>query len=78
MPIAANSIVLKPQHHRRQDGIGLYFPYEESLIALAKGLEGARWSKTNGCWYLPGDRVQVKVINFLKLHVEKVNFINYE
>lgn len=62
MPTAATSVQLKPLHHRGQDCIALYFPYEKSLIALVKGLEGARWSKTNGCWYLPGDRAKVKVI----------------
>ena len=67
MPTAASSVVLKLLHHRGQDCIALHFPYEKSLIALAKGLEGARWSKTKGCWYVPGDRGKVKEINLLKL-----------
>ena len=50
MPTAASCVVLKPLPHRGEEGLARYFPCEKALVALAKGLEGARWSKTKGCW----------------------------
>ena len=50
------SITLKHLHHRGDDQIGLYFEYNPELIAAVKKLDGARWSASKRCWYVPSER----------------------
>lgn len=46
------SILLKKIHHREQDCIGIFFPYDAKLKTQLKDM-GAIYSKTFGCYYLP-------------------------
>jgi len=42
---------LRKLFHREGFQIGLFFDFDEELIKKAKKI-GARWSKTNKCWYV--------------------------
>ena len=46
------TIVLKPLHHRGQECINIYFERNAVLQSLIQKNIGARWSKTNSCWYV--------------------------
>ncbi len=40
-------------HHRGMDQIELRFAYDDAIRDHIKQLEGVKWSKTHGCFYLP-------------------------
>ena len=45
-------VLLKPFFHRNEECIGIYFKNDTALnIATKKA--GAKWSRTNKCWYVP-------------------------
>ena len=46
------TIILKPLHHRGQECIGIYFEKNAVLQQAIQKLSGAKWSKTNSCWYV--------------------------
>lgn len=46
------TIILKPLHHRANDCIGIYFEKNAVLQQAIQKSAGAKWSKTNSCWYL--------------------------
>lgn len=56
-----HTVTLKPLDHRDQSVIGLYFPYQQELIDIARQL-GCTWSKTKRCWYIPNNRTNLKAI----------------
>ena len=45
-------ITIKPLHHRGLDRIGIYFEKNAVLQSLVQKETGAKWSKTNKCWYI--------------------------
>lgn len=45
-------IILKPLHHRGMECIGIYFEKDPMIQAVIQREAGARWSKTNRCWYV--------------------------
>lgn len=47
------TVVLKPLLHRNQECIGIYFTRNTQLEKAVRKLAGVKWSKTNGCWYIP-------------------------
>lgn len=50
------TILIKPFYHRGKEVMGLCFNSEVSLNNAIKQIEGIRWSRTHGCWYLPCNR----------------------
>lgn len=46
-------VVLEKGFHRDGDVVFFRFAKDDKLIAIVKSLGQAKWSKTNGCWYLP-------------------------
>ena len=46
------TINLKPLYHRGNNCIGIYFEKNEVLQHVIQKSAGAKWSKTNCCWYL--------------------------
>jgi integrase/recombinase XerD len=46
-------VSLKNLYHREQHCIGIYFPYQEDVIAITKTIAGVKFSRTHRCWYLP-------------------------
>ena len=47
------SVLLKPLLHRNQECIGIYFFNSPVLNKAIQKQAGARWSKTQKCWYMP-------------------------
>ncbi len=47
------SVQLKPLLHRNQECIGIYFFNSTVLNNAIQKQAGARWSKTQKCWYIP-------------------------
>ncbi|HPI80700.1 MAG TPA: hypothetical protein PLM35_09235, partial [Cyclobacteriaceae bacterium] len=56
------SVRLKNIHHRGQDVVALFFPYNTALIAEVKKLPEVKYSKTHTCWYLPSKPDTVSLI----------------
>jgi site-specific recombinase XerD len=46
-------VILKPLYHRSQQCIGIYFEKNAIVQVAIQKQAGAKWSKTNGCWYVP-------------------------
>jgi integrase/recombinase XerD len=46
-------ITLKPLFHRGQEYIGIYFEKNAVIQSAIQKHAFCKWSKTNGCWYLP-------------------------
>lgn len=53
MPQPVKTITLRKAYHRQRNVILLRFDYDVKLAKRVKQLEGARWSQTMKCWYLP-------------------------
>jgi site-specific recombinase XerD len=47
------TVILKPLHHRGQECVGIHFEKNNAIQLLIQRQAGARWSKTNTCWYVP-------------------------
>ena len=45
-------ITLRPLFHNEKDCIGIYFPYNQTLIKEVKAINGVKWSQSNQCWYI--------------------------
>ena len=48
-------VTVKPLQHRGLECIGIYFEKNALLQQSIQKEAGARWSKTNTCWYIPCD-----------------------
>jgi len=48
-------VTVKPLQHRGLECIGIYFEKNALLQQSIQKEAGARWSKTNMCWYIPCD-----------------------
>ncbi|MGN6539961.1 MAG: tyrosine-type recombinase/integrase [Ginsengibacter sp.] len=46
------TVILKPLHHRGQECIGIYFEKDAILQKAIQKDAGAKWSKSNVCWYV--------------------------
>jgi site-specific recombinase XerD len=46
-------VILKPLYHRGQECIAIHFEKNGLIQSLIQKAAGARWSKSNGCWYVP-------------------------
>lgn len=46
-------IVIKRMIHKDESRLMLTFKYDPDLVKLVKQIEGAQWSNSNKCWYLP-------------------------
>ena len=64
-------IVLKKIWHRESYKIGIYFAYNAEKIRILKAL-GAKYSKTNSCWYLDYNEVNYTAFksNFATFEIE--------
>jgi len=51
-------IKLKKGIHRKQEVILIEFPYDLAIIAQVRAIEGARWSPSMRCWYVPYTKQQ--------------------
>ena len=61
------TINIKPFEHRHQKCIGLYFDFNQDIINKVKTIEGAKWSATRKCWYIPEEAFNLnKVFKTLK------------
>ena len=49
----SSKVVLERGFHRDGDVVFFRFTKDDKLIEIVRSLGNARWSKTNGCWYLP-------------------------
>lgn len=47
------TVILKPLQHRGDECIGIYFQKNAVIQLLIQKQAGAKWSKTNSCWYVP-------------------------
>lgn len=47
------TVILKPLQHRGRESIGIHFEKNLVIQSLIQKQAGARWSKTNSCWYIP-------------------------
>ena len=47
------TVTIKPLQHRGLECIGIYFEKNALLQQSIQKEAGARWSKTNTCWYIP-------------------------
>ena len=48
-------------YHREAFRLGLFFKYDEEIISIAKKL-GAKWSKTNKCWYIDDSKKSIPLL----------------
>ena len=74
-------ITLKHLKHRGGKHIGLYFNYNEALIAHTKKIDGIKWSATNKCWYIENKPRNLRCIfsRFKDIaKIDKANFITKE
>ena len=46
-------VTLNPLYHREQECIGIYFENSSALNGAISKNAGAKWSRTNKCWYVP-------------------------
>ncbi|MEO6612850.1 MAG: tyrosine-type recombinase/integrase [Chitinophagaceae bacterium] len=46
------TVILKPLHHREQECIGIYFENDAVLNGAVRKDGGARWSRSEKCWYV--------------------------
>lgn len=53
-------VVLEKGFHRDGDVVFFRFAKDDKLIAIVKSLGQAKWSKTNGCWYLPANEFNLQ------------------
>jgi site-specific recombinase XerD len=66
-------ITIKPLHHRGLQCIGIYFEKNILLQQSIQKVAGAKWSKTNTCWYIPCDGenyIRLKTALENKAHLE--------
>ncbi len=57
--------------HRGKECIGIFFKRSETLNGIIQKYAGAKWSKTNGCWYIPLSKADYdKLLVALKGKVE--------
>lgn len=56
--------------HRGEARIGLWFPFDNGLIARVRALPGARWSATKMCWHIPDSVESRKALIVAELPVE--------
>ncbi|MCF8239620.1 MAG: site-specific integrase [Saprospiraceae bacterium] len=56
--------------HRGEARIGLWFPYDNGLIASVRALPGARWSATQMCWHIPDSVESRQALKAAELPVE--------
>ncbi len=56
--------------HRGEARIGLWFPFDNGLIARVRALQGARWSATQMCWHIPDTEESRKALKAAELPVE--------
>ena len=52
---------MRPILHEKEKRLGLYFPYDQELIACAKEA-GARWSNSLRCWHMPDGGESMKAV----------------
>ena len=70
-------VILRPLQHRGQECIGIYFEKHALLQSLIRKSAGAKWSKTNSCWYLmcTGEnylRLKTALENKAELEIEEL------
>ena len=46
-------ITVRKLRHRNEDFLALHFQYDLRLIGIVKKIDGARWTRTHQCWYIP-------------------------
>lgn len=51
------TIKLRPLYHRNLECIGIYFEKDPELNNSVRTIDGAKWSNTHSCWYIPFERM---------------------
>ena len=59
MPQHSKIITLKKAYHCRQTVVLLRFDYDVESADRVTQIEGARWSQTMKCWYIPEQKFEV-------------------
>jgi len=47
------TLTIKPLLHRNQECLGIFFAQNKQLEQAVRRLADVKWSRTNGCWYIP-------------------------
>jgi hypothetical protein len=56
------TITLVPFLHRRVEQVKLQFNNDPELTEIVSHIEGAKWSTTKNCWYMPLDKKSSELI----------------
>ena len=70
-----HQIKLNSIHHRNQSCIAIGFSYDTEIKRIVKTINGVRWSKTHGVFYLPNTKANLHLV-FSKLH-EQGHYVDY-
>ncbi len=75
------TVTLKHLHHQNEHQVGLYFSYNTSLIQAVKRIIGARWSRSNKCWYVKNNPANLQsIFSIFKgiAWIDKEDFFKHE
>ncbi|MDD2279982.1 MAG: tyrosine-type recombinase/integrase [Bacteroidales bacterium] len=53
-------VVLTKGSHRGNNVIFIKFDWNKELLEIVKQIEGAKWSQSNGCWYVKADEFNLQ------------------
>jgi integrase/recombinase XerD len=79
------TVSLRPLLHRGQENIAIFYEQDRVVNNQVRKLQGARWSQTHLCWYVPLNETSIQSIyttlegiaitddHFLKAYVQKKN-----
>ena len=56
------TVILKAFHHRNIECIGIFSRQNAALNYIFQKKAGARWSRTNTCWYVPCSRENYQLL----------------
>jgi len=65
-------VILQKIQHRETPRIGLFFGYDEQLIQSAMSI-GARWSRTQRCWYVDYGKENFQKVKQVFPEIETIN-----
>ncbi|RPD43650.1 tyrosine-type recombinase/integrase [Paracnuella aquatica] len=66
-------LTLKALYHRGQESIGIYFSHNSAITHQIKIIKGAKWSRTNVCWYLPLTKSHYQELVRNTAHLAKID-----
>ncbi len=72
--ITTNSIILSTATLGEKSIVCISFPYNKTIIEKTKQLDGARWSQTLKCWYIPKATLD---LHFFYKALSSVAYVDY-